>query len=143
MKIPKISEEIQMEAKKCNIQLKLLSDEQTKNIRENIYFKYTNKHDSIFLWENLANFSVVSDVNGWELISDFVGSQKCLLFFNEKDDGAIIVINGGRDLYDILAETYGFEFYVTNFDTEYLICFSHHDCLLGCGTAEKWIDSLK
>ena len=25
--------------------------------------------------------------------------------------------------------------YITNFETDYLLCFNHHDCLLGCGTA--------
>lgn len=37
---------------------------------------------------------------------------------------------------------FGFEFYITNFETEYVICFNHHDCLLGCGTAKKWVESL-
>lgn len=30
----------------------------------------------------------------------------------------------------------------TNFMTEYVICFNHHDCLMGCGTAKNWVNKL-
>ena len=31
-----------------------------------------------------------------------------------------------------------FEFYLTNRDTTYLVCFNHHDFLIGTGEATQW-----
>lgn len=31
------------------------------------------------------------------------------------------------------------EFYVTNKNNEYLLCFNHHDVLIACGDATEWI----
>ena len=58
------------------------------------------------------------------------------------EDKSVLVINNGKSLYKLLDEMFGFEFYITNFETNYLLCFNHHDCLLGCGTAKKWVESL-
>lgn len=65
------------------------------------------------------------------------------MFFNKEDDKNAIIINNGTDLGIILAETSGFEFYITNKNVDYIICFNHHDCLSGCGTAKNWIADIK
>lgn len=65
------------------------------------------------------------------------------MFFDDCDDKNVIKIDNGNDLYRILYEMYGFEFYITNYETNYVICFNHHDCLIGCGMARNWIENLK
>ena len=65
------------------------------------------------------------------------------MFFDDIEDKSIITISNGNELYKLLSEMFGFEFYITNFETDYLGGFNHHDCLFGCGTAKKWIESLK
>ena len=52
-------------------------------------------------------------------------------------------IKNGNDLYYLLSETSGFEFYITDFNYSYLICFNHHDILYGCGRAKEWIAGLR
>ena len=42
----------------------------------------------------------------------------------------------------MLEETYGYEFYVTDEECTYLICFNHHDILYTCGRAIKWLEVL-
>ncbi len=54
----------------------------------------------------------------------------------------MFIISSGDDLNYILSETCGYEFYITNFICSYLICYNHHDVLIGCGQAEKWIEKL-
>lgn len=93
--------------------------------------------------EGLKDFSVINSKDGWSYIKDFIKDSCCLMFFNSIDDKTVLGINNGMDLYKILYETYGFEFYITNAETQYLICYNHHDCLLGSGTAKEWVNELK
>lgn len=41
----------------------------------------------------------------------------------------MFLIQSGTDLDYILSETYGFEFYITNKQCSYLLCFNHHNIL--------------
>ena len=138
-----ISIEIKKVAEKNHVFLEILRYEQSKAVREMVYCKYANQNDSSFLWEMLFDISVCNSSNAWRLIGDFIGAKKCLMFFDEDEDESVIAINNGSDLYKILCETYGYEFYITEFTTNYLLCFNHHDCLLGCGVAKDWVNTLK
>ena len=51
------------------------------------------------------------------------------MFFNEIDERKSFLLRSGNDLFAILSETYGFEFYVTNRKATYLLAFNHHDYL--------------
>lgn len=139
----KVSTEIKKVAEANNIPMEILELEQMQKIKSSICQKYISKSKSSFLWDKFINSSVVNNKDGWELIADFVGQEKCLMFFDDCEDRSVIAINEGEDLHKLLYETYGFEFYITNYATEYLICFNHHDCLIGCGTAKNWVDTLK
>lgn len=55
----------------------------------------------------------------------------------------MFLIRSGEDLNYLLSETYGFEFYITDKECSYLLCFNHHDILYGCGRAEGWIDGMR
>ena len=61
----------------------------------------------------------------------------------QKEEEEMILIQSGEDLNYILSETYGFEFYITDKQCSYLLCFSDHDILYGCGTAKEWIERIK
>lgn len=65
------------------------------------------------------------------------------MFFNDFDEKAMFKIKNGMDLDFLLSGTSGFEFYVTDLEYSYLICFNHHDMLYGCGKAIQWIEKLK
>ena len=69
-------------------------------------------------------------------------SQQLEMFFDDIEDKSVLVISDGKSLYKLLDDMFGFEFYITNFETNYLLCFNHHDCVLGCGTAKNWVESL-
>lgn len=66
-----------------------------------------------------------------------------MLFFNDEDEENIFVINNGRDLYKILSETCeNREFYLTDFDTKYLLSFNRYGCLYGVGAAKDWVSKM-
>lgn len=159
------TDEILMEAAIWRIPIKVLPEEQAETALRDIIHKYANQNDKCstgwyFLWEALLDASSVYDENGWKIISNFVGEKNCLLFYSNdfsrymdnctfepdlqiRREEAAIVINNGKDLEMLLSQMYGFEFYVTNFEMDYLISFNHEDILQGCGTAKEWVESLK
>ena len=139
----KISTEIEKVAKTNKISIEVLTLEQAQKVKNSIFQKYSNKKKCAFLWESFVDFSIVNDKDGWALIADFVEAKPCLMFFDDEEDKSVIEIKGGNDLHKLLSEMYGFEFYITNFMTEYLICFNHHDCLMGCGAAKNWVNELQ
>lgn len=93
------------------------------------------------LWENFKEHACFSDPNGWRYVKELVNG-KCVLFFNEAEDNSMLLINSGDELDYILSETYGFEFYVTDMECSYLLCFSDHDILYGCGSAYEKVKHL-
>ena len=96
------------------------------------------------MWDGggLSDSASIQDPEGWRLISRFVGSRPCVLFFDASDEAEMLEILSGEALQTLLAESYGFEFYVTDADATYLICFNHHDMLIGCGSARVWLKGL-
>lgn len=138
----KISAEIKKVTLINDIVVEELSDEQIKKVKSNITQKYIHSQPKPFLWDRLKEAAMIADSDGWQKLCDFVGNSKCLMFFDDIEDKSVLVISSGKSLSKLLDEMFGFEFYITNFETDYLLCFNHHDCLLGCGTAKKWIESL-
>lgn len=137
----KVCEDLLKTAQENNLQLTLLPREQSMKIKNNIKNKYSKGDNRSFIWENLKESVVVSDTNGWAKLSDYVKQNSCIMFFDENDEA--IAIKNGDTLYTLIYEMYGFEFYITNNITDYLLCFNHHDCIVGCGKASEWLESLK
>lgn len=138
----KVSSEIISVAADNSIYIEKLQDKEAEMLRGRVIENYVCMRKGSFLWEKLKEAAVKVDNNGWEKISEFVGEKKCLMFFDDVEDGTFIILKNGETLYKILAEMYGFEFYLTDFDATYMICFNHHNCLLGCGIAKEWVESL-
>lgn len=138
----KISTEIKKVTLINNVIVGELPNEQIKEIKNSIIQKYIYAQPKTFLWEQMKGAAIIADSDGWQKLCDFVGNDRCLMFFDDIEDKSVLIINNGKSLYKLLDEMFGFEFYITNFETDYLLCFNHHDCLLGCGTAKKWIESL-
>ena len=65
------------------------------------------------------------------------------MFFNKSDDKNAFLIPNGTELYQILEDSFGFEFYITNQNHSYLLCFNHHDILYGSGEAKKWVSEIE
>ena len=126
------------------IEIEELNEHTCLRIRKVINELYVDKKKKgLWLWEKLIRFNYISDNNGWSYIKEFVLDSVCIMFFNEFDEKTMYKIKNGVDLNYLLSETSGFEFYITDFNYSYLICFNHHDVLYGCGNAIKWIDGLK
>lgn len=98
-----------------------------------------NKLNNVFLWDNFFDCVSVYDENWWKYIGDFVGDKPCILMAYDNNDWIAIKINSGMDLNILLSESCGFEFYIMDIELSYVICFNHHDVLIGLGKAKNWI----
>ena len=137
----KICEDLLKTAQENGLQLTLLPKEQSIKIKNNVKNKYLKIDNGSFIWENLRKSVVVSDTNVWAKLANYVKQNSCIMFFDENDEA--ISIKNGDELYTLIYEMYGFEFYITNNMTDYLLCFNHHDCIIGCGEASEWLENLK
>jgi hypothetical protein len=102
----------------------------------------SGKH-GIFLWESFTEQFGVMDENAWKWIREIVRDEPILMFFNPEDEVHAFKFDNASDVEAILAETFGFEFYLTNKATEYVLCFNHHNVLIACGKAIEWLKELK
>lgn len=138
-----IYSEITEAADKLNINIKVLSEERTTNIIKNVKIKFANINaNNRFLWEELQYSEAINDSRGWQYIGRFIKESESIMFFNRDDEKHSFIFYSGDDIENILGESYGFEFYITNTNLDYLICFNHHAYLICSGTAQGWVKEL-
>lgn len=111
-----------------------------ERILERVLNKFCENFDGNWIWERLKQYSTLSDDMAWEHLKDFIGENECIMFFNQNEEKEMFLIHSGNDLNIILAETCGFEFYITDRECTYLLAYNHHDILYGCGTAIDWME---
>lgn len=93
-----------------------------------------------WLWTELpADACAVRDPDAWRWVDKYVGHSETLMFFNESDDIAVFAFADGAQVAPVLGESFGFEFYLTNWALDYLLCFNHHDTLYAAGVAADWL----
>ena len=63
-----------------------------------------------------------------------------MLLFDLDEEDEMLHVPSGASLDQLLHRTSGFEFYVTDLEGTYLICFNHHDFLVCCGSAKAWLE---
>lgn len=90
------------------------------------------------IWDTSKAPRGVHSQDGWRLIPLYVGYNPCVLFFPEASLAA--EFKSGSDLLLVLEQLPAYEFYVSNRDRQYLICFNDHDFVIGWGQAEVWVE---
>ena len=91
-------------------------------------------------WDKFDAPDGVLNHDGWKLIPSFIGVESCLLITT--GGSTIWRLGSGKDLMLILQECPPFEFYVCDIAFNYLVCFNHHDYLVGWGNANLWVNHL-
>lgn len=139
----RISEHILEETNKIGISIRKLNNDERENLLYEIEKKYLNNKSSLLMWERLQKYEALSDKDAWGYLKDYINNENCILFFNQEEDKEMFEVDSGYDMHTILSETYGYEFYITNSDCSYLLCFNHHDILYGAGDSQQWVLSMK
>lgn len=138
--------QIEETAKDRKIQIKKLSVDKTKDIVEEIKLKYCNQIPGRSLWETICDTAecvAVSNDDAWKWIAEFIEANQAILFFNPSEETVSFEFNNGEDIVNVLENCFDFEFYVSNRNMDYLICFNHHRILYACGSAFRWLIKYK
>jgi hypothetical protein len=138
-----IKEQIISAACSLNISIQEVPTSEIEYIVSQVTDKFEGGSKAIPLWENLKDYISVNNKDAWLWIGELIGDTETIIFFNLSDEKATFTFNNGDNVVSVLSETYGFEFYLTNRATEYLICFNHHDVLIACGNAIGWLIKYK
>jgi len=88
-------------------------------------------------WDHPAAPLGMQKSDGWKLIPKYVGGRECLLF--PEGAGSMWTFSNGSDLLRVLENCQAIEFYVADKDAGYLLCFNHHDFIVGWGEAAQWV----
>jgi len=127
-------------AKRAGAAIVELSPEDTASIRRSVEATFfQGKASGYFPWEHLGDRISVHDPNAWEWVSQFTTGQKTILLLDYWPDASVFEFEDGSKLSEVLGDSYWSEFYVTNREAEYLICFNHHDWLIAAGSAKEWL----
>lgn len=134
----KLAAEISAVEREHGLGLRVLTVADRDQLRERVRSTYGG--DGTWMWAGLSDCASVQTSDGWEWISRFVGSLPCVLLFDVTEEAEMFHVPSGEALETLLANTEGWEFYVTDLETSYLICFNHHDMLICCGRARAWLE---
>lgn len=122
------------------ISVEELSPDASRAIRKRVSTLYSKGTTSLFLWEHFAEKASINSTDAWLWISEYIGNKSCMLFFFEHLAPPVFQLNNGFDAVALVGELPMVEFYVTNPEADYLLCYSHHDILYALGRAKTWLE---
>jgi hypothetical protein len=139
-----IAAEVLRAAQALGIRAEPLTVESSAALWSSILQRYAAGNDKWPLWEHLRNDIGVQLVDGWKLLPRFLGTGGPLaLVFEPADERRYIRFHAAPDIVRTLEDCFRFEFYVTDDSLSFLLCFNHHDFLIGAGLAREWVKSLR
>lgn len=101
--------------------------------------RFTNSETrSDYLWEDFVDDISKRCDDGWRIACEYP-EQRPIIFFRDGEAYAGYSASSTDSLSRILAESPGFEFFLTNDGVDFVLCFNHHDCLIGVGKCKDWL----
>ena len=133
--------EIEEAIAKSNVNAYKIDDQTANNIWDSIAMKFTNVTGNYcWLWENFFDEYAVNDVDSWTWIQYFLKNRPCYFIVNHCGEKTAYYFDSGNSIVDMYDETGQLiEFYVTDENFTYLLCYNHHDYLIACGSAKEWL----
>jgi hypothetical protein len=136
-----LADEVVRAATALGLEIEKLDDAEAQTIRTKVEQLYSPIARSRPLWKTAEFSAAVHDRQAWSWIGEFLDRRPSVLFFDPDEDPALFRIQSGAALNALLGETFGFELYVADDRASFLLCFNHHDMLLGAGAAAPWLKS--
>jgi len=119
-----------------------LDNSQLQRILGVIHSRFlTDEEHPSYLWEGFSDEFSIHREDGWVLACHLFQERSILMFQNGSGYEAVQV-DSADSLLSLLSECPGFEFYVTDAELESVICFNHHDYLIGVGKCKERLQSL-
>lgn len=122
--------------KETGIYIDDISSEQFDNIKMKIFLNLKIKINdtSNFIWQDFPEYMNICGEYAWKVIPKILDKNKrYILFFNQIECKKAYRFDDADNLCTIIGETYDFEFYITDLDGSFILCFNHEEILCGCG----------
>lgn len=139
----KFTNEVLIAAKQVGCNASALTSAEGSQLLEDVRQKFSTGIKSAYFWETIKDKSSVQNKEAWSWIGDFIKEKPAIMLFADSKNDAGVEFEKGGCIVKTLWECTGFEFYLTNRETDYLICFNHHDFLIGVGEAQDWVKEQK
>lgn len=137
-----ISEWISQAAMATGDTVQKLEPTEVDRILESIRRRFTaGDQDRRNLWEEFEDDLSRKCIDGWQRLCEFPEPHP-LILFQDTSEFEGFSFPASESLHRVLAESPGFEFYLTNAEAAFVICFNHHDYLIGVGTAKDWLATI-
>lgn len=136
-------EEIENACKKLNIDVEIISKETSMKLIEEIVEKYKPHKLSGHL--AIYNDSISIPTSDYEFtFSTYLNKESIYIFFDQEnhEKNQVIRIEEGQRLHQIMEESYGMEYFLTNKKMSYLIAVNWY-VIEGAGEATEWMKELK
>jgi hypothetical protein len=99
---------------------------------------------ALLTFETMKDKASIQDPEAWKRLAEFIGPGPHVLFYDSPgflDRGGVAISDGAR-IVEILGESFGFPFYVTDVARTFVVGMNFHDFLIGTGRATRWVKSL-
>jgi hypothetical protein len=115
--------------------------EESKRIHREVRECFANT-EWRFLWDDLKTYVGYYDRHALTKAEGFLQGAPFLLLFEERQDNTVIRFEEGCNPRTLLSCCKGFEFYLTDEEYSYLLCFNFSNLVAGSGDAvEEWLDA--
>ena len=132
-----IATQLENAQKETGIYIDVISNEQFDSIKQKIFLnhKLKIKDTSNFIWQDFPENINIYGEYAWMHIPKILDENKLyILFFNQIECKNAYGFYDANNLCTLLGETYDFEFYITDLDGSFILCFNHEELLCGCGS---------
>ncbi len=130
-------------ADKLNCRATELSLSEKDRLIESIKKKYSDGSESRHFWETISERESIQDQDSWSWAGEYRPTEEVIMLFLDEQKETGVIFESGGCITKVLWECNGFEFYLTNKITSYLLVSNHHDFLIGAGEASDWIKKRK
>jgi hypothetical protein len=88
--------------------------------------------------------AAIQHPDAWQRLGEFLAPVPHMVFYDSPgfQDRAGALISDGRRLPDLIGETFGFPFYITDLEQSFVVGMNDHDYMIGVGLAKPWVESL-
>src|SRR5262249_29584440 len=136
----RLTREVMEAAARIGCRANPLPDHALTDLRAQLTERFASGLRRIPMWEYFAESSSVQEAKAWTWLAEFTAGKPLIMFFDPDEDRSGVAFDDGNCIGNVLGECTGFEFYLTNPEGDYIICFNHHDFLIGTGSAMDWIN---
>ena len=127
------------DADACAEEISSVGAEKLRNLLEHRFAK----KGGLPLWERLPNNVSRWRPDGWLRACEFVQFRETIIFFDRHDSQIMWKFLSGDMLARVFKNAPALQFYITDSEASFILCYNDHEYLIGVGACKKWLEKLE